>query len=82
MQQSVRCYVQGPPRLFVYCCRLFLYEIHTERSQVTKGLVIVVANAKPDNAITEIVLQESCRFRSIGHLSILLKPSVPFFFFQ
>jgi hypothetical protein len=41
--------------------------------------VIVVANAKPDNAITEIVLQESCRFRSIGHLSILLIPSVPFF---
>jgi hypothetical protein len=49
---------------------------------VAKGLVIVVANATPDNAINETFLQESCRFLSTGELSILLKPSDPFIVFQ
>jgi hypothetical protein len=62
MQQPVHCYVQDSPRLFVYCCRLFIYKICRARSQVAKGLVIVVVNATPDSAITEIFLQESCPF--------------------
>jgi len=44
--------------------------------------VIVVANGTPDNAITAKVLQESCPFRSMGDLSILLKTLVPSIFFQ